>query len=296
MNEHAPRTFTSIFITTVFIVFNGCGKTAVTDSAPSIAVSIAPLASLVKHIAGSDIPIQIIMPSGSNVHTFDLTPDVVQRVSQCKLFVFIGAGLEYWDTSLLEQIEGTVSVLRVADSVQLLSGHGHEDHHHESNPHVWLDPMLLISVVPTITQSLNALDPSRRDLYNRNAAELIDSLSSLDAWIRDEVHTWKSRSFVSHHASWDYFARRYGLEQIAVLEQNPGRELSARELARLVDFMKTEQTRQIFAEQQSPTKAAETLASEIDGKLVVLDPLGDSRTSYFSFIRENVKRMSEIMR
>lgn len=296
MNAHAPRTFTSIVITIAFIILNGCEKTAVRVGAPSIAVSIAPLASLVKHIAGSDIPIQIIMPPGSNVHTFDLTPDAVQRVSQCKLFVFIGAGLEYWETSLLDQIEETVFVLRVADSMQLLSGHGHEDHHHESNPHVWLDPMLLISVVPAITKSLIALDPSRGDIFNKNATQLIDSLSSLDAWIRNEVHTWKSRSFVSHHASWDYFARRYELEQIAVLEQIPGRELSARELAQLVDFMKTQQTRQIFAEQQSPTKAVETLASEIDGKFVVLDPLGDSRTSYFSFIRENVKRMSEIMR
>ena len=75
------------------------------------------------------------------------------------------------------------------------------------------------------------------------------------------------------HPSWGYFARDYGLTQVAIGEE--GKEPTARELEQLVNLAKTENIRVIFAEPEFSVRGAEVLAAEINGTVVLVDPLAE---------------------
>jgi len=48
------------------------------------------------------------------------------------------------------------------------------------------------------------------------------------------VNQFKTRQVISFHASWDYFAARYGLTLAGVIEKTPGRNPTPREIAGIV--------------------------------------------------------------
>ncbi len=75
------------------------------------------------------------------------------------------------------------------------------------------------------------------------------------------------------HPAWGYFARAYGLEQLAV--EFEGKEPGPRALAELVDILEREGIRTVFAQKQFSSNLVEVLAAEIDGTVVVLDPLAE---------------------
>jgi zinc transport system substrate-binding protein len=124
----------------------------------------------------------------------------------------------------------------------------------------------------------------------------------LDSDIIEEVSTFTERKFVSFHPAWAYFAHRYGLEQIGVVEEQPGKEPSAGEIAELVDLIKEEGVKVIFTEPQFNPKAAETIAEETGAEVVLkdLDPVGDpddpNKDTYIRLIRYNLEVMGGVMK
>ena len=93
----------------------------------------------------------------------------------------------------------------------------------------------------------------------------------------------EGRSFFVFHPSFGYFADDYGLEQVAV--ETGGSEPSARQLARLIREARDAEVRVIFVQPQFSRKSAETIASEIGGAVVPIDPLA---RDYI----ENLERMA----
>jgi len=99
----------------------------------------------------------------------------------------------------------------------------------------------------------------------------------------------------------DYVASKWalrGLTQAAVLMPTPGREPSAREVARVVELIRSRGIRAVFAEVQHPAGVAELVARETGAALVILDPLGGvpGRETYLELMRFDVARMEEALR
>ena len=73
------------------------------------------------------------------------------------------------------------------------------------------------------------------------------------------------------HPAWGYFARDFGLEMIPV--EIGGQEPSAAEMAALIEGARGEEIRVIFAQPEFSTRAAETIAKEIGGEVLLISPL-----------------------
>ena len=74
-----------------------------------------------------------------------------------------------------------------------------------------------------------------------------------------------------YHPSWGYFARDYGLEQLAV--EADGKEPTIQGLAELVRRARELGVDAIFVEPQFAGRSARTIAAEIDARVISLDPL-----------------------
>jgi len=154
----------------------------------------------------------------------------------------------------------------------------HEEHdHHEhggiKDPHVWLDPILVIKQVEIITDELCKADKASCDFYTQNKGEFIQNIKMLDAELHNIFKNKKGIHFMVFHPSWGYFADRYGLHQIPV--ELEGKEPKPADLKNFVDTVKELKLNSIFIQPQFSKKAAELIAEETGAKVIAVDPLSE---------------------
>jgi zinc transport system substrate-binding protein len=146
------------------------------------------------------------------------------------------------------------------------------DHAHAAgDPHVWVAPATVRVAARNIERALSDLDPSHAALYRENLGRLLADVDGLDREIRTLLAGAAGRSFMVYHPAWGYFAREYGLRQIAV--EAGGREPSARQLIALVLEARRQGVRAIFVQRGFARKSAEVIAGEIGGRVVEVDPM-----------------------
>jgi len=278
-----------------FTILSGCGKTPTSGNTIRISASIVPLADFCRKVGGSAVEVDCVVPPGVNPHVFDFTPEKLIAASKADLLVMNGAGLEFWADKVRDASGGRDDcIVTTSAGVKLEKSH----HGELGNPHVWLDPVSARRAVEIIRDALVRIDPARAKSYTENARVYLDSLSALDAWIQAKTQSWSTKSFISFHSSWVYFANRYGLVQEAVLEDQPGQEISPATLASITDLVRAKHIRLLIAEPQFSQKSIQLLGTETGAKIVVLDALGSPATSleYIPLMRHNVELLDAVLR
>lgn len=303
----------AVFAGTLFIAAPSRGRGAEGTAPVRVVTTIFPYADMVRAIGGDYVHVTHLLPPGASPHAFEPRPSQLREAARADLIVWNGAGLDDWVRRLAAPERRDVGLLQAADHVPLLPwGDGHDgavgehdhdrgngtegDHHHHGpyDPHLWLDPIIVRDyVAPRIAQALTDRLPSAAPAFEANLAAYQDALTKLDEEIRRATAPLTLRRFIAHHSAWRYFAARYDLEEAAVLSAIPGQEPSARWLADLVTLTQELGVTTVFAEPQLNPQAAQTIAEEIGGRVVFLDPLGDpslpGRDSYIALMRFNLQ-------
>ncbi len=265
------------------------------DPPLAVAASILPLADFARHVGGDRVRVEVLVPPGASPHTYEPTPAQLALLSRARVLVLNGVGLEFWADKVVAAAHNPrLIVIRAAAGLPILAGDRDAP---GGNPHVWLSPLDAIHQVAAIRDGLARADPAGAEVYRANAERYIAQLEALDAEIRDTVATFRSRAFIAFHPAWVYFARDYGLTQAAVIEASPGREPSPAEIARIIRAAKAIGTRAIFAEPQSPTKAAQVIAEETGARVLLLDSLGRPPDyGYLQTMRYDLSQMAKALR
>jgi len=186
-----------------------------------------------------------------------------------------------------------------------LGGHG-VHHHHEGDPHFWLDPNLVVKYVENIRDGLSQADPDGAKTYAANAEAYIKQLQELDQWIVEQVKQVpdKNRQLVTNHESFGYFADRYGFKIVGTIipSVSTGASPSAKELAQLTAQVKQAGVKAIFLETGANPQMAKQLAQETGIKVVtelythsVTEAEGAAPT-YVDMIKYNVKAIVDALK
>lgn len=147
--------------------------------------------------------------------------------------------------------------------------HGHS-HAHGIDPHVWTSPKALQRMAANAYEAIHALWPDSVK-YTENHARLQEQLAALDARTAGKIAASGVRYFIIYHPALTYYARDYGLQQVAI--EDDGKEPSARALARLIEQARHDGVRRIFYQSQFPASAVEVIARDIEAQSVAIDPL-----------------------
>ncbi len=266
-----------------------------------VVVSIPPLADFARQVGGDKVDVVLLLPAGASPHTFEPSPRVMQEISRGRIFIKIGAGLEFWADKLIASANRNILVVDCSEGIDLIRYAGHNHDHGEqggADPHYWLDPVLCLSVLTRIEDALVAADAANASLYRKNAAAYRDRLVALDREIAGRVASFRQKEYVTFHSAWNYFSRRYGLTVAGVIEESPGKEPSPKHIGRILAAVRKMKTRVVFAEPQFNAKVAEAIAREGDGRVLFLDPEGGlkGRETYIDLMRYNVSMMEKAMR
>ncbi len=259
-----------------------------------VVVSIAPLGDFVRHVGGDRVHVEVLVPPGASPHTYEPTPGQMTLLHKADVLVLNGIGLEFWKDKVLNSINNPkLHVVVAAEGLHVVQT---GEHGQGGNPHVWLDPINAALEVARIRDALINVDPGDKDVYLRNGAGYIEDLKTLDRDIMLTTATFPNKKFIAFHPAWEYFARRYGLVQAAVIERTPGSEPSPGEIADIVRTVQETGARAIIAEPQFSTKAADAIAAESGAKVVLLNPLGDPPDfDYIKTMRRNLEQLKRAM-
>jgi ABC-type Zn uptake system ZnuABC Zn-binding protein ZnuA len=266
-----------------------------------VVASTTVFADLVRQVAGSAATVSSLVPKGGDVHTFDPRPSDIAKLSEARLVVMNGLGLDDWLTQYVDASGAAdATVVRLGedlDGVAYLKG---EDG--TTNPHVWMNVANARRYVGRIRESLSAIDPADSTTFADNAARYDAQLESLDAAIRAELAAIppERRKIIAFHDAFPYFAAAYGLEVVGTVVSSPGQDPSAGNLARLIDVIREQHVRAIFTEAQFSPKIVQQIGDEtgaaVEGDLYD-DTLGDPPVdSYLGMLRWDADRVMAALR
>lgn len=272
----------------------------------SVVTTTLPMYLFAANVAGDAAEVQNLVPPGVGGHSYQFTPEDVAKVSRADVIVKNGLGMELWLDNLLESAgRKELLVIDTSAGVETMPGEPEEPSGVEEpeggpiDPHIWLDPVLAIRQVENIRDGLIQKDPRNQAVYQGNAGRFISRLQQLDKDIREQVSGFRSRDYVAFHAAFSYFGRRYGLNQVAVLQETPGKEPSPRYLAQVVTLVKAKGIKALFIEPQFSPRLAQALAADLGLELLTLDPLetGELRPDYYEEVmRRNTANLARALR
>lgn len=291
-----------------------CGGQAPTGK-PKVAVSIYPVYDLVRQVAGPDADVALLLPPGKNEHTFDPTPKDVEEVSKSQIGVMVGLGLDPWMEKLMKDAAPKARVLKVGDRVpsrpieaeavgeeEAHAAHGgkddDDDHDHEKgaiDPHVWLDPQNARLVVRAFAEEISKIDASHANDYRARADAVDKELEALDAELEARAKSLPKKGFVTFHGSFGYFAKRYGLSVLAVIEPYPGSTPTGAYVQKVLAVVKAKQVPALYSEPQLDPRPAKVLSDEAKIPLGVLDPVGGGpeTDTYAKMLRYDMSQLEK---
>jgi len=277
----------ALFLITMLLASCGSSATAEPAGLLNITVSIVPQKYFVDRIGGHRVQVNVMVGQRDEPHTYEPKPEQLKLLARSRAYMRIRVEFEDVWLDRIAAANPSMLIIDTTRNIQrspVAAPHLHdeepladeEDLPNEGeaanlDPHIWLSPTLVRVQARTIFEALVQLDPDHQDEYARNLQEFLGDIDSVDHDIRETLDQLPVRKFMVFHPSWGYFARDYGLDMVPV--EIGGQEPSAAEMAALINVAREEQIGVIFAQPELSTRAAETVASEIGGEVLLISPL-----------------------
>jgi zinc transport system substrate-binding protein len=307
-----------IILVTVLFGVVACkqNKSAVTrnmDGKINVTTTNFPPYDFVRQIAGTRVNLTMLLPPGSESHSFEPSPRDIITIQNSDIFIYAGGESDDWIDRILESMNtDNMKVLAMIDTVEaveeeIVEGMEEDDDEGEEaayDEHVWTSPQNVILIVQAITALLCEADPANAGFYQQNAAAYAKELELLDAAFDEVVSGAKRNTFVfADRFPFRYFADAYGLTYFAAF---PGcsteTEPSAATVAFLIDKVRAEQIPVVFHIELSNERMANTISGETGAQKLLLHSCHnvtkrdfDSGLSYLDIMKGNIKNLREAL-
>ncbi len=265
----------------------------------AVVASFYPMFEFARQVGGERVTVRNLTPAGAEPHDYEPTPGDIIAINSANVLIYNGAGLEPWVKKLLPQVPPRVLKVNATEGVRLTTVTSGEDRG-RPDPHIWLDPILAQRQVDNILAAFLRADPDGKIVYEANALQVKQKLAALNDRIKKTVGPCRKKVFVANHAAFGYFARRYGLTQIAISGLAPETEPSAAKIREILRLVRQYKLRVIYYETLTSPRVASVIAREVGARVLVLDPLEGlsdqdlkQGKNYLSVMDENVGSLKQ---
>ncbi len=225
-------------------------------------------------IAGDRASVNMLLPAGVDIHTYEPTPQDIILLNQADLFIYNGGSSEAWVDRLLESEEvNPKNTLRMMDFVELReetdSGiiEQDEDHGHVHglmDEHIWTSPPNAIAMSTAIKDKLIEIDQTNKNIYEDNFNVLQADLNAVHERFLAIVKAG-ARDFivVADRFPLIYFTAEYGLNYYAAYEACAAEaEPAPRTVTTLIQLVIEKDVPYIFTIEFSNERLADQISKE----------------------------------
>ena len=267
------------------IIIGGCKKNAESPDKVNIVASILPLAEFAEQIGGDRVQVSVMVPAGITPHNYEPTPSQLTDINNAHIYIKVGTPIEF-EIFWLDKILTLNQNMLVCDASKNLELDGSD-----IDPHIWLSPLNAMIMIENIYNAIVAVDAKNKGYYTGNKTKYVEKLLDLDKYIRELLGKKKNRQFIVYHPAWGHFARAYDLEQVSI--EKEGKEPTAKSIMRVVELARERNIHTVFASPQFTTKSAQVIAREIQGQVILIDPLEKKYITNLNDIAEHLAHSME---
>jgi len=252
--------------------------------------SFYPLYEFTKELGGDKVDVSLLVPKGVEPHNWEPTIRDIQRIEQADLIIINGNGFENWvgkiDSSKITIINSGSSFGWITSESTL-----------PVDFHYWLNPLSAKLQIKSISDGLIKADPENTEYFENTKKDYDLKLDNLHSKIKTELNGCK-KDFIAFHDAFSYFAHEYNLNQHTVIQSNdPHSEPTLKKLESIIKIAKSLDIDIIFTEEGVDSRTSQVIASELNGRVLVLSPLEvvEDGSSYIKKMEENLSNLKEAL-
>lgn len=312
------KIFALILICPLCLALCACGQQAQAPETDglSIVATVFPAYDFARQIAGDDGNVTLLIPPGSEAHSYEPTPQDIIRIQNCDLLVCNGGESEAWLDEILGDIGQEIPTVvmldcvdalteEVKDGMQVHEHHDHDEHEDEEyDEHVWTSPVNAQLICRAISAALCDADPAHASDYTARCVDYCAELQELDADFRGVIASTKRHTLIfADRFPVRYFVEEYGLDYFAAF---PGcaddAEPSARTVAFLIDRVREEQAPAVLYIEFSNQKMADIVCEDTGCEKLLFNSCHNvtaeqlrGGVTYLELMRANLETVKEAL-
>ncbi len=266
-----------LLVVMIAAVMAACVRPAQTGQKPVLTVSILPEKYFVSKIAGNGYDINVMIPPGASPVTYEPLPSQMSALGNSTLYFRIGKIVfeEVWMKKIHDlnpglDIEDLSRGIVFIGSGHHPTGSGAEE---GADPHIWMSPVNAKMIAGNVLTVLSAHYPSDSALFRQNYRNVLSGIERIDSMYRAYESELRGQTFLIYHPALTYLARDYGMEQVSL--EYEGKEPPPAHLSRIIDLAREKNITRIFVQKQFNLENARSLAGQIHGRIVTIDPLAE---------------------
>lgn len=241
-----------------------------------VVATFSILGDMVRQIGGDDVEVLTLVGPDGDAHVYEPTPADLRTLAEADFLVSNGLGFEAWLPRLKEAagFHGTEVVASEGVAIRTYAAlhekerevHD-EDHDHAGvDPHAWQNLLNGAIYARNIAAALAKADPANAAGYAGRATAYVQAIESLHLRVTERFAALppERRKVVSSHDAFGYFAEAYGLVFVAPEGVSTDAEVSAAEVAAIIDQVRAEGISAVFVENIASGALVEQIARETD--------------------------------
>ena len=277
-------------------------KTAKADEF-TIVTSFYPTYIAAKNVAAGIESVNVVNLTENHsgcLHDYQLTTNDMRKLESADVFIMNGGGME----GFIQDVAAKYPRLTVIDAstgisfLELMEGHHHEQeevaghaHAHETNAHVWMDPMRYEAQIKNIVEGLRKADPRNRKAYEENQKVYLKKIGHIRKQL-DALKVDNHPPIIIFHEAFTYLAEYLGYDVVYCMDLDDESGLSAGDIAQVVDEVKEHDVKVLFTETQYKDSIVTNISKETDAKVYVLSALTGER--YIEGMEKNIEVLKTV--
>jgi zinc/manganese transport system substrate-binding protein len=230
----------------------------------NVAATTMFVQDFVRNVGGNRVALTGILGSDADPHDYEPTVQDAQAVGRAELIVVHGLALDAWIEDVIRNANARAPIVTATEGIATLEGDPQE--FPGGDPHVWFDPARAQRMVTNIAEGLARVDAAGATIYRQNAQAYNAQIAQMDARVRGIIAQIPpaNRKLVTNHDAFQYFADHFGLTIVGAVipSQSDAAEPTAREINALIETIRRERVKAIFAEAQANPRVAQQVARE----------------------------------
>lgn len=283
----------SVFVVIILLSVFSFKAVASNEEPIRVVTSFSILENLVQALGGSRVEITNLVGRNNDAHIYQPKPSDAIAIAKADLVVINGLGFEGWISRLMDNSGYTNKRLVTSQGVQTLML---DD---ELDPHAWQSFQNIQIYIDNISQALIELRPKYKNEFTQRKKVLMQKVKLLQQDLSQQMNSIpkNQRLVVTSHDAFGYLGREFDIEFIAPVGFNTDSDVTAGDVAELIDQIKSQGIKALFVENISTPRLLEQIASEtgvtIGGSLYsdALSETDGPAATYLDMMRHNIESL-----
>ena len=282
------------------------GIPSIVDAKLRVVVSYNYIADIVKRIGGEEVVVTPLSKGYKDPHYITPRPSFIAKMRKADLLIINGGQLEIgWIPPILKKANnprinpgnrGFLDLFSFIDGIDIPKeiSRAHGDVHPDGNPHFHLDPENILIVSKAIRDKLIDLNLSGKEVFTKRYKEFSEMWEKKMGEWKSALEKFSGKNVVQYHKNFDYFLKRFNMEQLGTLEPVPGIPPTTRHILEMIELINSKGAEFIIHDVYHMKKPSRFVNRKTGVKLVVLPhDVGavDEVTDVVSLFDEIVRRL-----